>query len=308
MTRLSDAFERAHRLPAEVTPLHQPVERSHDEVLRLWHFDTDAQRTGASLGRRPSGKTDAPAATTARFPDEVQDKIILGEHVEPGLVEQYRRVGAALHHAQTQRGVRSVMIASAVAAEGKTLTTTNLALTLSHSFDRRVLLIDADLRRPSVHKMFGLPNDEGLLDCLKVQGGGRLLVHPVSRNLWVLTAGRPTSDPMGDLVSDLMKQLLVDAMEQFDWVIIDTPPVALMPDANLLAGMIDAALLVVSAGTTPYPLVQRATAAIGSERILGVVLNRADRAGLAHEYGYYYGYADRSHAAPKKRFGRRSSR
>ena len=95
------------------------------------------------------------------------DKIVVGDQADAGLVEQYRRLAAVLHHAQTQRGVRSVMIGSAVAAEGKTLTATNLALTLSHSFDRRVLLIDADLRRPSVHEMFGLPNDHGLVDNLR---------------------------------------------------------------------------------------------------------------------------------------------
>jgi Mrp family chromosome partitioning ATPase len=94
-----------------------------------------------------------------------------------------------------------------------------------------------------------------------------------------------------------MKQLLNDAAEQFDWVIVDTPPVALMPDANLLASLIDGALLVVSAHTTPYPLVQRAAAAIGPDRILGVILNRTDHSGLAQEYGYYYGYTDR---APQK--------
>jgi capsular exopolysaccharide synthesis family protein len=212
-------------------------------------------------------------------------------------VEQYRRIAAALHHANAQRGVRSVMVGSAVAAEGKTLSATNIALTLSHSFDRRVLLIDADLRRPSLHDMFGLPNDHGLVDSLRVPTGGRLPVHAAARNLWILTAGRGTSDPMSGLVSETMKQLLNDAAEQFDWVIVDTPPVALMPDANLLASLIDGALLVVSAHTTPYPLVQRAAAAIGPDRILGVILNRTDHSGLAQEYGYYYGYTDR---APQK--------
>jgi len=204
-----------------------------------------------------------------------------------------------MHHAQTQRGARSVMIASAVAAEGKTLTATNLALTLSQSFDRRVLLVDADLRRPSLHEMFQLPNEQGLVDSLRRSDGGRVPARAVLPNLWVLTAGRPTSDPMSGLVSDAMKQLLAEAAEQFDWVIVDTPPVALMPDANLLAGMIDTALLVISANTTPYPLVQRAAAAIGMSRILGVVLNRASQSALENEYGYY-GYYDRAPRVPEQ--------
>lgn len=304
MTRLTEALDRARLMPPGDSP-RERSDKSGDEVLRTWHFDTEAPRF--TPAPRPSPKPEVPA-TTFRFPAERLDKIVLSEDADAGLVEQYRRVAAVLHHAQTQRGVRSVMVASAMAAEGKTLTTTNVALTLSHSFDRRVLLIDADLRRPTLHEMFGLPNAHGLLDSLRAPGGGRLPVHAVSRNLWVLTAGRPTTDPMGDLVSDAMKQLLSDAMEQFDWVIVDTPPVGLMPDANLLAGMIDSALLVVSACTTPYPLVQRAAAAIGEERILGVVLNRADRSALAHEYGSYYGYGYANRApqgAPerKKRFG-----
>jgi receptor protein-tyrosine kinase len=292
MTRLTEALERANLVPAtsEGTP---PAVKTSDEVLRTWHFDTTDNEPAPEAVAPRRRKQPTPAVVQGRFAEGVLDKIVVGEQADAGLVEQYRRVGAVLHHAQLQRHVRSVMVASAVAAEGKTLTATNLALTLSHSFDRRVLLIDADLRRPNVHEMFGLPNEHGLIESLQYANGGRLPVCNVSNNLWVLTAGRPTSDPMSSLVSEAMKQLLADAAEQFDWVIIDTPPVALMPDANLLAGMIDAALLVISASTTPYPFVQRAAAAIGPERILGVVLNRADRTAIAHEYGNY-GYYDRA--------------
>ncbi len=113
--------------------------------------------------------------------------------------------------------------------------------------------------------------------------------------LSVLTAGRPDSDPMAGLVSETMSKILTEAAEQFDWVIVDTPPVALLPDANLLAAMIDTALLVVSANATPYPLVARAVQAIGEQRILGVVLNRMAHAEMVGSYnyygygGYYYG-------------------
>ena len=85
---------------------------------------------------------------------------------------------------------------------------------------------------------------------------------------------------MSVLVSDMMKQFLDEAAEQYDWVVIDTPPVALLSDANLLAAMIDVAILVVSANTTPYPLVKRAVEALGPSKVLGVVLNRAERSEL----------------------------
>jgi receptor protein-tyrosine kinase len=237
----------------------------------------------------------------------ISRRLIVGPEMDRSLIEQYRRLAATLHHAQLRTGNHTVMIASAIEAEGKTLTATNVALTLSHSYRRRVLLVDADLRRPSIHTLFSLDNRIGLRDMLKRSGpDGNLPVQQVSSMLWVMTAGRPDPDPMSGLVSDTMRQLLVEAAEQFDWVVIDTPPVALLPDANLLAAMVDAALLVVSASTTPYPLVARAIEAIGASRILGVVLNRADPSEAKAGYGDY-NYSDNYYAAkrspkPRRRF------
>src|SRR5262245_29180229 len=94
-------------------------------------------------------------------------RLIVHPEADPVYVEQHRRLGAALHHARMQGGIRSVMIASAVAAEGKTLGATNLALMLSRSFARRVLLVDGDLRRPSVHRMLQIENGIGLSDILQ---------------------------------------------------------------------------------------------------------------------------------------------
>jgi receptor protein-tyrosine kinase len=196
------------------------------------------------------------------------------------------------------------MVSSAVEAEGKTLTATNIALTLSHSYRRRVLLVDADLRRPTVHELFGLDNRMGLRDVIEdTAPDGRLPIQQISPTLWVMTAGRPNPDPMSGLISETMRQFLQEASEQFDWVVIDTPPVALMPDANLLAAMVDMALLVVSASSTPYPLVARAVEAIGNERVLGVVLNRAERSEVDVGYSYYSYYSSRRSAkTPRKRF------
>jgi receptor protein-tyrosine kinase len=237
------------------------------------------------------------------------EKLVVHTDAQASLVEQFRRLAAALHHAQTQSDTRTVMVASAVEAEGKTLTATNLALTLSESYQRRVLLVDADLRRPSVHGVFQLDNRAGLGDVLRgdVQrkgiSGGKLPVHRVSANLWVLTAGRPTSDPMSLLISETMREFLEDAADQFDWVVMDTPPVALLPDANLLAAMIDTALLVVRANSTPYPLSVRAIEAIGAQKILGVVLNRAQKSEVAAGYNYYsYSYSHSPSAKPRRRF------
>jgi capsular exopolysaccharide synthesis family protein len=296
MTRLSDALDRANE------PLTGDRVR-HDVPPPGWTFDA-----GDSARRaRASEPITAPAVEpprvlqpqfpelATRFPEDERRNIVVGPEANGAVVEQYRRLAAALHHAQVERRARSVMIASAVPAEGKTLTSTNLALTLSQSYQRRVLLIDADLRRPSIHTMFGLPNDVGLVECLTQPNGSRLPVQAVSPTLWVLTAGRPSLDPMGALVSTAMRDLLTQAMETFDWVVVDTPPVAILSDAHLLGGMIDTAILVVGARSAPYSIVQRAATAIGPSRILGVVLNRTERRELSDGYGHY---------ADRERYGR----
>jgi capsular exopolysaccharide synthesis family protein len=208
--------------------------------------------------------------------------------------EQYRRLAATLHDAQNNTGLRVVMVASAVAGEGKTLTASNLALTLSESYQKNVLLIDADLRKPTLHQVFTINSATGLTDGLEAANRAKLTVHQVSQRLAVLPAGRPTSDPMASLISDRMRQLIEEAKETFDWVILDTPPIVLLPDANLLAAMADAAILVIKAHSTPHELVKRATDAIGARRIIGTVLNQAV-SGSAAGYGYggyyhaYYG-------------------
>ena len=232
-------------------------------------------------------------------------KVIVGPNADPGLVEQYRRLGAALHHHQLHTGARTLMVTSAAASEGKTLTATNLALTMSHSYQRRVLLIDADLRRPSVHEILRLPNSVGLSDSLRHPERSIGAYHSITPTLSVLSAGRPDSDPMAGLVSDTMNRILTQATEKFDWVIVDTPPVALLPDANLLAAMIDTALLVIGANSTPYPLIRRAIEAIGEQRILGVVLNRMTAADIVAAYNYYgYGYGAYTYGPSRRRRSR----
>src|ERR1700674_5010909 len=185
MTRLTEALERAQIVPASA-PVDKPSPAANEGVPGAWRFDVNESAGPAAQPASPSGPSDlmGTAPGPYSFASTLAGKLIVGEGAAAGLIEQYRRLAAVMHHAQTQRGVRSVMIASAVAAEGKTLTATNLALTLSQSFDRRVLLIDADLRRPGLHEMFQLPNEQGIVDSLRRPDGGRLPVHAVAPNLW----------------------------------------------------------------------------------------------------------------------------
>lgn len=232
----------------------------------------------------------APGALMERIDVALAEKVVIDANILPASREQYRRLAAALHHAQRERGLKVVMITSAVPGEGKTLTASNLALTLSESYRRSVLLIDADLRRPALHSVFRIDNSSGLGEGLVASEQRRLPVRQVSERLAILPAGRPSADPIAGLTSERMRRLLEEAREAFDWVIIDTPPVALLPDANLLGSMVDGVVVVIKAGSTPFDLVKRALDGIGRERVLGTVLNRAGGGSSSPGYGHYDHY------------------
>jgi protein-tyrosine kinase len=218
---------------------------------------------------------------------DLRARLVTGE-ADAVSLEQYRRLAAALHEAQVERGLKTVMITSALAAEGKTLTTANLALTLSESYARRVLMIDADLRWPSLHGLFGLKNARGLSEALADDQGEPVLVE-VSSRLSIMTAGQPGPTPLAGLSSPRMGELLQDCAAHFDWVLVDTSPVGLIPDGQVLARLIGAVILVINAGATPSAAVERAVADLGPDCILGTVLNRVEEHRIP-EAGYYSRY------------------
>jgi receptor protein-tyrosine kinase len=253
---------------------------------------------GRQMTEQPPNETtireaDGAPGVFSAFKAELLERLVVPNGAPPGMVEEYRKLAAALHHAQLAHGTKLIMVTSASPSEGKTLTACNLALTLSQSYQRHVLLVDADLRKPSVHEVFGVENSVGLLDALRENADDEdrnVQLVEVSSRLELLLSGGVTSDPMRLLTSSMLRALLRDAREAFDWVIIDTPPAAFLPDCNLLAASVDATLLVVRAFVTPYPLVQRVVEAVGHDKIIGVVLNQAEQTPTPGYYGYGYGY------------------
>jgi protein-tyrosine kinase len=314
MSRIDEALRRAAGAGAVEPPPEQTVEDLQPEetiseatALSREAFPVETpelrprppqqQKQPAGAGSYDTTKTAESAAPEAtlfeRLDARLTEKIVVDHNMSPASREQYRRLAAVLHDAHNTTGLRVIMVASAVAGEGKTLTASNLALTFSESYQKRVLLIDADLRRPSLHTVFRLDTALGLGDGLLSTGETKMLVRQVSPRLAVLPAGRPSSDPMAGLTSERMRRLLEEARQSFDWVILDTPPVMLLPDSHLLASMVEGAVLVVRAGSTPHDLVKRSADAIGRSRILGVVLNRAEISGSQDDHYQYYGYSER---------------
>jgi len=207
-----------------------------------------------------------------------------------GAVEQYRKLAAQLIKAQEEHGVRSVLITSAVGAEGKSLTVANLAATLAQSYHRRTLIIDADQRAPRQHEIFNVANQRGLSEFFRGREDGVATTVRLHECLTLLPAGQASGDPMAGLTSDRLKELIAEAAAAFDFVIIDAPPATVVPDAGILAAMVDAVLLVIKAGSTLYPTIEQALAAVGRQRVLGTVLNYAEKAAVDR---YPYGYGRR---------------
>ena len=278
--------------PKASVPEDDPVGK-HE--LRPMTVPSPSSRKEASA---PAPSTAASATAPRQSPSRLfehvdvryKGKIVLDAAVSPQSREQYRRLAASLHHAQAVSGIKVVMVTSALVGEGKTLTASNVAMTLSESYKKEVLLVDADFRRPSVHAVFGIAPYPGLAESLTAEQNEKIRVRVGSSGLGVLTGGRPTSDPIAALTSERMRQLVQEARTTFDWVILDTPPLAMLTDANLVSAMTDGALIVVKAGETPWDLVDRAVQAVGRERTLGVVLNRVTSQLPSTGYDDYYNY------------------
>jgi capsular exopolysaccharide synthesis family protein len=274
----------AQRRPRPHGP--EPVAATRGPVVR--ETTSESREGGPDAGGTSPDRDGRRRTLFERLDGRLAEKVVADENMSPVSREQYRRLAGVLLDSQSTSGTKVVMVASAVPGEGKTLTATNLALTLSESYRRKVLLIDADLRKPAVHQVFRLDAATGLIEGLEEGTKTRLVLRQVSSNLAVLPAGRPTSDPMAGLTSDRMRQLLEEAKESFDWIIVDTPPLMLLPDAHLLSSLVDGAVVVVKARSTPHEMVRRTVDIIGKNRVLGVVLNQAN-AREQSSYGDYYG-------------------
>lgn len=247
---------------------------------------------------------------TVKTPDDVTEKLqlpllglspkvagnsqpLLSRDAPHDFQESFRSLRTALLFSRGSERTRTVMVSSAQPLEGKTTTSCNIALALAIG-GARVLLVDADMRRPSIHRTLGLENNRGLSHVLS----GQARLHDVTialQNpaLTVVTAGVPPPNPSELLGSDAMPALIDEVRRgQFDWVIIDTPPVLPVTDGVVLSPLVDGVVFVIGAEMTQRPHVARAVATLtgNGARMLGAVLNRADLARNRYYYSRYYGY------------------
>jgi capsular exopolysaccharide synthesis family protein len=204
--------------------------------------------------------------------------------------EKFRTLRSRLYQIAAIRPLKRVLITSSVPEEGKTFISSNLAQSIARQENKKVLLIDADLRASRLHLTVGAVGTPGLADYLRGEADESQIIQVGNKdNLCFIPGGSTVSNPSELLHSEKMKAMLDRLTPIFDWIIIDSPPAIAVHDSSILADMCDGVLFVVRAGKTDFELAQRATGEFRSESILGVVLNRVDK---NETYGdYYYGYS-----------------
>lgn len=203
------------------------------------------------------------------------------------IAEAYRTLRTNLEFSNLDKSLRTILVTSASAEEGKSTTLANLAVTIAQS-GKRVVLVDADLRRPTQHQIFNLKAGPGLSDMVREDS---ILANPPLQetsvpNLKVLSSGPLPPNPAEILGSKRMSDILTALLEQADVVLLDAPPVLAVTDAAVLSSKVDGVVLVISAGKTKRENAHRAQTQLEkiNARILGAVLNNVKADGSAQTY------------------------
>ena len=205
--------------------------------------------------------------------------------------EQYRTIRTNIEYSNVDQNTKTILVTSSDKNEGKTTTVSNLAVSFAN-LNKKVLLIDCDLRNASIHKMFRLNNIYGLTDILaKDRAVDKCIQKTELENLYVLTAGAIPPNPAEILSSEKMKNLIEDLKNIYDYIFIDTPPIGLVTDAGALSSFIDGVVLVVKSESIEKKYLEETKKKLDAvdARILGAILNSYKSEQKDYNYYSYYG-------------------
>ncbi len=208
-----------------------------------------------------------------------------------GAYEEYKKLKSlVVRMTRGDKFQNSFVVTSTVGSEGKSITALNLAMTLAQEYDHTVLLVDADLRKPSVHKYLGIEPKVGLVQCLNGEANlNDALIKTGIGKLVVLPAGGVVSNPVEQLSSDRMKNIITELKTRYPdrYVIVDTPPVLPFAEAQVLSSVVDGVLFVVREGSAKVGDVKEALGNLKDANLLGVVYNDSHIRPKGGKYYYY---------------------
>jgi capsular exopolysaccharide synthesis family protein len=206
--------------------------------------------------------------------------------------EQFKKLRTALLFPNNGTPPRSILVTSAIPDEGKSFVAANLAVSIAQNIDKHVLLMDCDLRLPTIHTCFGFEKEPGLCEYLSgEQALDTLFLRSVVDKLTILPGGGPVSNPSELLSSDQMSNLLINLPAEYSnrYIVIDSPPPQLTSETAALAKQVDAVLLVIKHGTTRREHIADLIDVLGKDKIIGVVLNQFNTQLSRNVLGSYYG-------------------
>jgi len=316
MSRIHDALKKASEERATMPAVEgAPLAGAAVSAPKEWH---GAPPQLPDLTAEPSAAAALPLSYV-RFDDlqrqcahpvwhfDPNVNVFVNASLSPHAAEQFRTLRTRLYQLRSSQPLQTLLITSAVAGEGKTFVTTNLAQAIVHQPDRRTLIIDADLRCARLHVPLGAPTAPGLSDYLKGEADEMAIIqHGHEGNLCFIPGGSEVTNP-SELLSNGRLKALIDRMTPvFDWIILDSPPCVPVADASILAALCEGILLVVRAGSTPTDVVRKACQELQGRNVVGVVMNAIDESSMkgsyydAGGYGYGYGYGGANGRAASK--------
>ena len=219
-----------------------------------------------------------------------RSELLIRADSRSSLAEAYRQLRTSVLLSTAGHAPKTLLVTSSVPSEGKTTTAVNTAISLSQT-GAKVLVIDADMRRPRLHNIFEIENRQGLSSILSSESNEAEILSMITQhedgNLYLLTSGPVPPNPAELIGSDQMRRLIGTLEDTFTHIVIDSPPIASFTDGVLIAAMVDGVLLVVHAGKSSRGIVRRSKQLLQEvgAKIFGVVLNNAN---LRSQDGYYY--------------------
>jgi capsular exopolysaccharide synthesis family protein len=258
--------------------------------------ESEVAATNPIADMPPKREQPAPAVQNSEFeslpvsiPGEA--KLVSLTEKDSLAAEKFRFLGVRLRQMQQTRPLKKVLITSAIPHEGKSMVAANLACTLARRRQQRTILVDGDLRRPTLAKQFGIGNVRGLSEWLQHEPSAIESIYRLeSAGLWILPAGHTPHNPLELMQSGMLPMLMEQLGERFDWVVIDSPPVLPLADTSVWARLCDGILLVARRGASERRQLKKGLEALDHSKLLGTVINSSAELSRSNYY-YHYGTA-----------------